>query len=193
MVLLIDGYNLIKQVLGCQRVSHVQFTHFVADLEHYLKKQRLQAVMVLDGGQSTHGHELKNAMLTIRFSGYQQTADTVIMQYLDEHVGQENVVVTSDRQLRNYAHSKGKETICSDEFYYQFMKKNRGTKHSARKDTQLQKLSTSSPLELDELMLESTHAIVPKDEEIGFKTPVRHASQRLSKKERKRDQILKKL
>lgn len=193
MLLLIDGYNLIKQVLGCQRVSHAQLTHFVAELERYLKKQRLQALMVLDGGQSTHGHELKNATLTIRFSGYQQTADTVIMQYLDEHAGHEIVVISSDRQIRNHAHSKGKETICSDEFYYQFMKKDRGTVPSVNKNAQLHKLSTTSPLELDELMLEATHAILPKDEDFGSKTIVRHSSQRLSKKERKRDQILKKL
>ena len=166
MLLLIDGYNLIKQVLGCQRVSHAQLTCVVAELERYLKRQRLQAIMILDGGQSAYGHEIKHALLTICFSGYQRTADEVIIKYLDEHDQQDIVVITSDRQLRNYAHSKRKETICADEFYYQFMKKDRGTRQIIAHNEQLQKLSITSPHELDDLMLDATHAIMPKEDAV---------------------------
>ena len=192
MIVIIDGYNLIKQVLGSARISHAQRDQFVTELVVYLRKKQLEGVIVFDGGSFSYPYTIKHGGTQIIFSGYKEKADALIMRFVDEHAGQDVLVVSSDREIRNHAHAHGKETLGADDFYYRYVKKVDQKPRSVMTD--LYKFAVDAPQELDELMREATITIEKKEEDVGADRVYRQRSaQRTSKKERKQQRVLKKL
>ena len=189
MIVVIDGYNLIKQIVGVSRISHAQRDKFVNDITKYLHTQKLDGVIVFDGGDFSHPYTIQHNRIQITFSGYKEKADHVIMRFIDEHKNQELLIVSADREIRDYAHAKNKTSLAADEFYYRFVQKKPEPKtHTA---TALHKTAVDSPSELDALMQEATKNISPKDEETE-KNRARPA-QRTSKKERVLNRVIRKL
>jgi len=194
MIVVIDGYNLIKQILGSKRISHKQRDQFVVQLAQYLKKRGLKGVVVFDGGESTYPYSVKKGNVTIIFSGYKETADEVIASYLQEHKEYELLLISSDRALRNYAETLDKQTMNATEFYYRYLE-NKPVPEKGSGDQTLFKMTDNAPEELDELMLEATEEVEFKKEDLPEETEIpRHKSiKKRSKKERRRKKLLDKL
>ena len=192
MIIIIDGYNVIKQALGAAHISHAQRHQFVAELVNYLRRKKLGGVIVFDGGEYSYPHSTRQGDVEIIFSGYKEKADALIMRFVDEHAGQDVLVVSSDREIRNHAHAHGKETLGADDFYYRYVKKVDQKPRTIATD--LHKLAVDAPQELDELMREASATIEKKEEDAGVERVHRQRSaQQTSKKERKQQRVLKKL
>ncbi len=193
-MIIIDGYNLIKQVLGVKRLSHKQRDAFVQELSGYLKKRKLQGKIVFDGGESSYQYRVKKGSVEVIFSGYKESADDVILRYLDEYKGHQVVLVSSDRELRDYAHTLGKESIGAPEFYKRFVDTSMAiTSLVGGHDPTLYKLSEDAPSDLDQLMIEATDRVETKDVDREVPVSRERASHKASKKEKKRRQVFDKL
>jgi len=114
--LLIDGYNLIgtaHQNLEKER------SKLIEDLSKYSKKTGHDVTVVFDGWKNGMGAET-NMMIggvKVTYSRLSEKADRVIMRIISS--GQKAwIVVSSDREIADFARSKGAAPITSDEFRY---------------------------------------------------------------------------
>src|SRR3954462_6694624 len=102
MIILIDGYNLLKSIFPDQK-DHLakKRDQLIKQLSHY-KKQRPKIstiVIVFDGGLFTHGSREVHSDIVVIFSGQRNTADSWIIKFVDKHKDQERLVVSNDRKL----------------------------------------------------------------------------------------------
>lgn len=189
MVVVIDGYNVAKYVFGQKRLSHQQRDAFVDALCGYLAQRALDGVLVFDGGESDYPDTTRHGKVSVIFSGGKKSADDVIKEFIDGHREYELLLVTSDHELRTFAHACGKETITAHDFYDRFVRQ--PDKPSRAVDFGLVKLTEDAPAELDALMAQSTlHMPHKNDEELS---PRERQARTPSKKERKRSKLLNKL
>jgi|GEM_PF-3089577 len=192
MIVVIDGYNLIKQVLGLSRVSHVQRDEFVNELINYTRKKGHFCVIVFDGGSFSYPYKTVHQHTTILFSGYKEKADALIMRFIDEHLGDELLIVSSDREIRDHARTKQKVSMPADQFYYQHVRIS--NKKSEKLRTPFYKQACDAPPELDELMLMASEQVPAKDDDAHLSNSTRKRNaQRPSKKERQLLKIVRKL
>lgn len=189
MILIIDGYNLIKHITGRKSVSHAELTQFINEIALYVKSRTLRASIVFDGGQSAYPEISKHGALTVIFSGYKESADEFIINYVTNHKDYEILLISDDRQLCEHVKTAGKQTFGTYDFYYKFIKQkpaDRATQSSAP----LVKLTAQDQPELDELMSDASYDAPYKSED-GIVTHV--SVPKRSKKERARDRLLEKL
>jgi predicted RNA-binding protein with PIN domain len=192
MIVVVDGYNLIKYVLGSTHVSHVQRDKFVTDLITYLRKKKLDGVIVFDGGSFVYPHTILHNQVQVIFSGYKEKADIIIMRYIDEHLSDELLIVSSDREIRNYVRAQKKTSMPADEFYYQYVLHK---EHEAASiHTPLYKQSKDAQPELDELMRQGSEDMQIKEVDRLAESPRRACPAcKKSKQERKQQRITRKL
>ena len=192
VIVVIDGYNLIKQVLGVKRVSQKERDKFISKIANYLYKKHVEGVIVFDGGSSNFPYQEKHGGMTVIFSGYKETADEVIAQYVQKHREYQLLIVSSDRAVRQYAESLGKQSLKAPDFYYTYLQKTDvHPQHHVSKDDTAFKIHDSST-DLDNLMMAGSEMIELKDEDASSEKRG-SSSQKLSKKERKLKKVLNKL
>lgn len=190
MILIIDGYNVLKQVQGHKSTSHHELKVFVDELAGYFKRRGLEATVVFDGGPTPYPDATHKPFGHVVYSGYKECADTLIKRFLDDYKGREVVLISSDRALRDYAHERGFESLGGQEFYHDYVRKIH--RNPPVVDQGIHKLATDTDPELDALMMEAARMTSQKDGQADM--GVRHAkTQTLAKKERKRLKILDKL
>lgn len=103
MVILIDGYNLLKQLDPGLYVTEDTRNHLIRLLGAYHKKRGHAIVLIFDGGLvSWPTQELKYG-ITIVYAGKGKSADDYIKDYISEHVRQDLLLVSSDRELALWA------------------------------------------------------------------------------------------
>lgn len=114
--ILIDGYNLIgtaHQDLEKERGKLIE------DLSKYSNKTGHDITVVFDGWKNGMGAET-NMMIggvKVIYSRLAEKADRVIMRILSSE-RKAWIVVSSDREIADFARSKGASPITSDEFQY---------------------------------------------------------------------------
>ncbi len=193
MVILIDGYNLLKRIIGPVTLE-TQRKSFIARLRRYSAKKKHTIVLVFDGGITNFVSKEIELGLTIIHSGYKQLADDVIKDYLADHAGTEELVlITSDRELRSFAQKLSVESIASDDFFKLLKAAEEETKTSLKKTIQKDiayKLSEQENPELDILMVATNIQEKKEDFEHSLKYIKRPE---LSKKEKRRQALMKKL
>lgn len=192
MIIVIDGYNLVKQVLGVARVSHAQRDALVNELVNYARKKGFLCVIVFDGGSFSYPYTISHQHAQIIFSGYKEKADAVIMRFIDDHRSDELLIVSSDREIRDYARARQKVSMPVDQFYYTHV--GASDKESKKVRTPLYKQAQDAPPELDELMLAASEQVPAKDGDADALNGSRKSTaRRLSKKERQLHKIVRKL
>lgn len=166
--ILIDGYNLIgtaHQDLEKERGKLIE------DLSKYSNKTGHDITVVFDGWKNGMGAET-NVMIggvKVIYSRLAEKADRVIMRIISSG-NKAWIVVSSDREIADFARSKGASPVTSDEFKYKLY-----SPIEAAEDTE------EEPIEAD-------------DEEIDIKpTRMKGNPWKLSKKEKIRLRTLKKL
>ncbi len=118
MIIVIDGYNVMKQVVGAGYVHEAQRRAFISLLAVYGQKKGHKIVVVFDGGESSWPHKEVVSGVTIIYSGTQDSADTYIMHYIDDHASKELLLVSSDNELNYFATRHAIVSIGSQEFYF---------------------------------------------------------------------------
>lgn len=189
MHIIIDGYNVLKQVVHSGDISSMQRRAFINALGKYGAKKNHHITIVFDGGPDTWPTQEKDHGVMVIYAGIKQSADDLIKRAMKER--QHNIlVVTSDNEIKSAAASHSIVTMNAHDFYdhlNQEMKpaskpqKNHGLIKTSHEENQL----------LDSLMRQDLSMMYKSDEEPFNER--RSQSNKLSKKERAYQQKIKKL
>lgn len=190
MILLIDAYNLIKQIYGKSEVLDREILKFTNELRSYLKKTSNSAILIFDGGFNNFITVSREKSLEIVYAGYSKIADDLIKKYLNDLNPDSTILVTSDLELVNFAKSRSFETIQSIDFYRNYFKVGQGDKFTKLQSTDFVK-TNNSEMEIDDLMKQYSSKVQLKKEDNDFGFELK--SKGVSKKDKKREKILKKL
>jgi hypothetical protein len=196
MILLIDGYNILKQIYEGRNVGDKERAAFLSLLSKYGRRKQHAVVVVFDGGpyQWTHKERLGN--VSIVYSGVRETADDYIKHYIQTHETKDVLLVSADNELVQWASRYHKPSIVPLDFY--------ALMHDALDETgegkilpvdgQVVKTTEQKSGELDELMKRASSRVHVKKEDNGHPAQDRLSKRKtMSKKDRLLAQKLKKL
>ena len=194
MVLVIDGYNVIKQALMKNTISDFEREQFIKQLGKYHKIRGHKIELVFDGGPLDWPSRAKKHGVYLVYSGYNESADHYIKRYLKEHKALDVLLVSSDRDICNCAARLGIEYVDSKEFYRIMQSRIKTAKSQvAVSQKKATKLSNSQDEEIDALMQEASHNVIPKDENDRKEDNSSEMRRKLSKHERELLKKIKKL
>lgn len=190
-MIIIDAYNLLKQIIKSSVASERERTAFIEDIVLYAKKKNSEILLVFDGGSSPKPEGFNKNGIRIVYSGYHQSADDYIKEYIIKNNRKHLILVSSDRALYTTASRYRVTTIDSLAFYdlmqEEFAKK---PKLAVKKTNEKAiKLHDDDNAELDALMYASDYVLL-KDETTA-NNPVKSTG--ISKEEKKLLRIVKKL
>lgn len=120
--LIIDGYNLIRQVPSLIRHEKESLEagreHLIKLLSQYKKIKRHKITVVFDGvlNLSEFAPAYQQAGIAIRFSPSGRSADDIIKEMVEDEK-ERALVVSSDQSICRYATSVGSSTIPAPKFY----------------------------------------------------------------------------
>jgi len=185
MILVIDGYNLLKKIHGLD-VSEVQRSAFVNLMGRYIKKRQHKVMVFFDGGPYYYPSAEKQKGVTVWYSGQNQSADDLIVAYAQEHRNKEMLVVTLDRELCNKVGESRVETV-EPLFFYELV---HAICHPEKKSApasyaDIYKFSEDNDPEIDKIMYEAAGMRIPlKDERESGQQKQSASGERASKKEK---------
>ena len=189
MHIIIDGYNILKQIIHSRDISLAQRRAFVNLLGKYGAKKNHTITIVFDGGPSNWPTAEKDHGITVIYSGTSKSADDVIADYI-AHRAYNFLVVSSDNQIKKLAHAQDLTTLDSLSFYA-ILKEEFESKKEKESDAALIKTSKEENPIIDSLMHEYSRVIIKSEETIENKR--KSSGNKLSKKERIYVQKIKKL
>ena len=210
MILIIDGYNLLKHIDPHKDVSEHERTVFLHQLKRYARRKKHKIVLVFDGGpyqwpyfasadaacfegqavpyEAPKERSMVNGIKVI-YSGGRDTADTVIMRYIADHKTQDLLLISSDHELNLFASKYDIASIGSDDFYPLFKQ---GIQEYPEEVEEIEVSIDEDELDLDAIM-EQASEMVPRKQEDIMPSDVRLRTGRRSKKDRLLLKKLKKL
>lgn len=193
MKLIIDGYNLLKNVLRLQHISSDMRNQFLKRLGIYSQKKSVEILIVFDGGDASFNYSERIYGLEIIYSGFIDSADDVIMRIITAHVYQENLlIISSDRQIIDLATSRRIDILKSEEFYNLLQVSESSFQNLKSSSSNIpKKITNEINPELDSLMEIASRQIKLKDE--SQNNLRRSNAQKLSKSELQKQRKLKKL
>ena len=193
MYIVIDGYNLIKQLYNVNKISEKKRDNYVEKLINKADDKGHSLVIVFDGGEYGFPTKEQRNNHLILYSGYKESADDVIKQYVADHRNLELIVVTSDREIRDFVHNLGVDTIGSPGFDKLFSqdRPDASSTVSISRHARTIKMGDGSDPELDELMAGVAGESVVKDD--SEKESRQSGARKESKKEKKMRKKLAKL
>lgn len=191
MILLIDGYNLLKNMYRTARASPSQIQQFKSQLVRYSKKSKNKLIIVFDGGPDIYPTRETVDGVVMVYSGTKRSADEVIQEYIQQLQGKDVVLISTDRALDAYAHRSGINHIDSADFD-RLMQERMQSAHELKRpgsDVPVKTTTTANP-ELDLAMVQASDDVMIKKE--GGRSKQRQPQQ-LSKKEKRLHKQVKKI
>ncbi len=121
MILVIDGYNLLKQIFYKQKdVLHEQREELIKQLGCYFEKKKddiALIIIVFDAGPYLYAtRNVYNSVVEI-YSGQRSTADDWIAKFVEKNKHKSLLLVTMDKELINRCENFGADTMSVNEFY----------------------------------------------------------------------------
>ena len=196
MILVIDAYNMLKQLIHARDISQTQRTHFVTLLKKYAQRKKHTMVVVFDGGPYQWVHKEHVGDIHVVYSGVRETADDYISYYLQEHEHKDILLVSADHELTLLASNVSIPSIDPMDFYALVQQALTHTDDWLTYDNQLVKLQDSAEQQDVDRLMEQGSVVVPVKQADTIVQLQRHivaGQQRGSRIERKLLQILKKL
>ena len=117
MIIVIDGYNFLKSITGTKFISETQMRDWINYFEKYIYFRGNQIMVALDAGPYLFASFEKHGAIEVWYAGQHQTADDLIKNWLTKHKQKDVLLVTSDREVRDFADDLGVVSISSQEFY----------------------------------------------------------------------------
>ena len=117
MILLIDAYNVLKQVKPSDIVGERERSAFIHELGRYAKMRQHKIILVFDGGPYDRTSQERIAGVYVVYSGALESADDYIKRYLKEHKELDILLISSDRELRSAAARYHIESVQAPDFY----------------------------------------------------------------------------
>ncbi|MCL4229679.1 NYN domain-containing protein [Candidatus Dependentiae bacterium] len=196
MIIIIDGYNLLKQVMPGEVIGDHERERFIQQLCEYARKKKHSVVLVFDGGSYVRPTKEIKGNVQIVYSGHHESADDYIHRYVEKHKSYDMLLISSDRELRRkVAACAAVEAIHPEEFYRLFLQELRRTPEQARESRKSKLLKTSQEenTEVDALMAEFSALKPMQKGEDGIHDLREKKLHQKSKKERKLLTKIKKL
>lgn len=169
MVILIDGYNVLKQIYDGQMISEQQRLSFVKQLALYKRlRSHKKITIVFDGGPSPWPLQEKIRGINIVYAGVSRTADEYIDSFIQEHKAKtaNMLLVSSDLQLCKFASDYGVSSINASEFYNVLQERLRPAKKRKRNNQPAVKTADNSSPDVDALMQEASKHVILKEENV---------------------------
>ncbi len=192
MNIIIDGYNMIKQIFTKNRVLESEVRGFLNRLTQYALRKKHTIYVIFDAGPYERPTATKKGPLIQVYSGRHMSADEVIKSYIEEQVVRPMLIVTTDRQINAFAGRHRIPSIDSLDFYKLLsaaeVAPSHGSKKTAGKVHKLHEQEGSA--ELDVLMQEGAHMVYYKEEDQEQRTDKKNKE---SKEERHMRALIKKL
>ncbi len=190
MVIIIDGYNLIKQTVHDRQIDEQERHRFIHLLSRYARRKKHKIVLVFDGGPQTWPSKEVIAGIKVIYSGVKKTADAVIMQYIEDYHTKELLLVSSDNELGHFASKHDIVSIGSEDFYYLLQEAFKAPSDDEVVDQQPEIELDDAVQDLDALMERASEVIPQKREDQSHSKQRQTTLQRISKRDRA---LLKKL
>ncbi len=189
MIILIDGYNVLKQMRNTM-ITESERRQFINQLGTYAAKKSHKIVLVFDAGPHDRPVQERISGIYVVYSGTRETADDYIREYINTHKSHDMILITSDRELRRHAGQNSIDTFDPLDFYHMLSQSLSQKPISASATREAVKTSAEGTEELDKLMAELTKGVPHKHEDSTLQEEQRVKAQQISKKERR---ILKKI
>jgi predicted RNA-binding protein with PIN domain len=193
MKIVVDGYNVLKQVMRSKQIDEHDKINFLKRLDRYARSKKHDIVVVFDGGEQGLASKEFQGTVLVFYSGARESADDLIVRRLENLKEYHVMLVSSDRELRQKAAHFSIDSIAALDFYELLRAYEQHTVADQKMTGgSLVKTSKSKNTELDELMRQATgHIPQKKGEERNEAAGQRGKT--LSKEERKLMQKVKKL
>ncbi len=190
MIIIIDGYNVMKHHEPDRRISEQERSEFIHLMGRYAERKRHALIVVFDGGDAAWPYKETIAGIKVVYAGFKKTADDVIMRYIKDYANKELLLVSSDNELGRCADRHEVVSIGSEEFYY-LVREADAQSISSIDDPEIDVDGEGESL--DELMQEASRQVPLKPEDQELNRVVDTGKGRLSKNDRKLLNLLKKL
>lgn len=187
MIVLIDGYNLLKQLHG--KDSHENHRSALVNLlGRYAQKRNHKLIIFFDGGNATIPYQEKQKGITVWFSGQHKTADDLIIEYVHTHKGKDMLVITLDRDLKHQCglYAPALEPLL---FYGKIQDAFAAKVVTKSVPTGIKKLTEETDPALDALMVASCY-VPTVDKEEPIEVVNKKVDKQLSKKQQRKNKIL---
>ncbi len=193
MILIIDGYNILKRQHVVRFVDEAVRKRFIQGVAAYARHSGNKVLVVFDGGPQDDAYEEYGRGVQVVYSGTRETADDYIKRYVKRHSNKDLMLVTSDRELNSIADRYAVPSLDAHEFVRVLMySEHERSTGSSSKHAPIIKMSTEEIPELDELMEQASKAVPQKTDDLMLKNR-KSAAQKMSKKERELLKKVKKL
>ena len=195
MILLIDAYNMLKQLVHDRDIGQTERTRFVTLLKKYAQRKKHHLIIVFDGGPYQWVHKEHQGDVNLVYSGVRQTADDYISYYLQQHQHKDILLVSADHELTLIASNLSIASINPMDFYALVQQALVYNEQGVSSNNPLVKMQGVVQQEVDALM-EQASVVVPvkhADTMIHLRQHIVAGQQKGPKIERKLLQILKKL
>ncbi|KKP23892.1 MAG: hypothetical protein SZ59_C0003G0116 [candidate division TM6 bacterium GW2011_GWF2_28_16] len=121
MIVIIDGYNLLKQVFHkIKGKLDLQRDQLINELSFYKSKKHpeiKEIVVVFDGGTEKHAERQINKGIVVVFSGQRQSADEYILDFVKKNKNKEILLVTKDAELKKLCAQYNVDAVDVFDFY----------------------------------------------------------------------------
>ena len=187
MIILIDGYNVLKQRDPSIYVEDSARDQFIRSLGAYHKRRGHHIVLIFDGGIYPWPILETKTGIEVIYAGYRKTADDYIKYYIAEHHKEDLLLVSSDRELGLWASKHDIASIDSLSFYDILTEAMADGNYKQKSRSIVKTTATDDPF-LDALMEDASRNMASKedDRKIVDKTETR------GHKESKIDRLLRK-
>jgi len=160
MILVIDAYNVLKQVLSTTAISEKIRMQFIKDVASYIHLKKHMAVIVFDAGPTQWPYKEHVSGVQVVYSGTRITADDYIKQFAHENSMRELLLISSDRALCLGVQKDNVESLDVREFYAILQQVINKREHKALSyQEKAVKMSTSQDADLDEIMLQASQYV----------------------------------
>lgn len=187
MTIVVDGYNFIKHVIGASFLSDREIKHWLDTFHRYMTLRHNKVIVVFDAGPGYYKTTELHGDVTVLYSGQQQSADDLIKDWLQKHQGKDILLVTSDRDICDFASRLNLVSVGSDDFYRVFKSvMEQEDEYEQEISGMVHKISEDSTPELDELMEIGSRALVADDVHRDDSVPIRVRSGKKASKQSKK-------
>ena len=165
MIILIDGYNLLKQRNPGIYVEDSVREQFIRLLGAYHKRRGHVMMLIFDGGTHLWPIQENKAGIVVIYAGNGKSADDYIKYYIAEHHKDDLLLVSSDRELGLWASKYDIASINSLPFYDIIIDTlAQQDKHKQKPGAAVKTTETEDPF-LDALMKDASTHVASKEQD----------------------------
>jgi len=163
VIIVVDGYNFLKSITGSKFIGDRVMHDWIATFQKYIHLRGNEVVLVFDAGPSFYPTIERHGSVEVVYVGQHQTADDFLKNWLVKKQDSDVLLVTSDREIRNWADTLHVASVSSQDFNRLFVDV---MKHEERQLGVLQqtmyktKMHRASDAALDDLMEQGSRDLV---------------------------------